>query len=180
MRGNNLGEMHEGVNFLDLGYRLGQAMRKNIPETIASMTGGEYEWFATGKGFDARMIDFTNHVHSRYFLSIEPKSPHAGFHRIRVRLRNPGNSVVLARSSYWACGRGEIRAGVGRAKARARTRTKAAGRSARSIQTRSTQTRSAQAGAGLQAGNPLATLLWMQVFCQLFAASLLLIHVEFS
>jgi len=104
MRGNNLGEMHEGVNFLDLGYRLGQAMRKNIPETIASMTGGEYEWFATGKGFDARMIDFTNHVHSRYLLSIEPKSPHAGFHRIRVRLRNPGDSVVLARSSYWAVG----------------------------------------------------------------------------
>jgi VWFA-related protein len=104
MRGNNLGEMHEGVNFLDLGYRLGQAMRKNIPETIASMTGGEYEWFATGKGLDARMIDFTNHVHSRYLLSIEPKSPHAGFHRIRVRLRNPGDSVVLARSSYWAVG----------------------------------------------------------------------------
>ena len=79
-------------------------MRKNIPETIASMTGGEYERFATEKGFDARMIDFTNHVHSRYLLSIEPKSPHAGLHRIRVRLRDPGDRVVLARSGYWAVG----------------------------------------------------------------------------
>jgi hypothetical protein len=50
------------------------------------------------------MIDFTNHVHSRYLLSIEPKSPHAGLHRIRVRLREPGDRAVLARSSYWAVG----------------------------------------------------------------------------
>jgi hypothetical protein len=105
MRGSNLDEMHEGVNFLDLGYRVAQALRKNIPETVASMTGGEYEVFATGKGFDARMIDFTNHVHSRYLLSIEPKSPRAGLHRIRVRLRDAGDRVVLARSSYWAVGK---------------------------------------------------------------------------
>jgi VWFA-related protein len=107
MRGNNLDEMHEGVNFLDLGYRLAQALRKNTPETVASMTGGEYEGFVTGKGFDARMVEFTNHVHSRYLLSIEPKSPHAGLHRIRVRLRNPGDRGVLARSSYWAVGEGK-------------------------------------------------------------------------
>jgi hypothetical protein len=71
---------------------------------VASMTGGEYEMFATGKNFDRRMIDFTNHVHSRYLLSFEPKSPHAGLHRLRVRLRDAGDTVVLARSSYWAVG----------------------------------------------------------------------------
>jgi VWFA-related protein len=105
MRGNNINEMHEGVDFLDLGYRVVQAMRKNTPETIAAMTGGEIESFATGKGFEAHMIDFTNHVHSRYLLSIEPKSPHEGLHQIRVRLRDVGDQVVLARSSYWVTGR---------------------------------------------------------------------------
>jgi len=105
MRGNNINEMHEGVDFLDLGYRVVQAMRKNTPETIAAMTGGEFESFATGKGFEAHMIDFTNHVHSRYLLSIEPKSPHEGLHQIRVRLRDVGDQVVLARSSYWVTGR---------------------------------------------------------------------------
>jgi len=105
MRGNNINEMHEGVDFLDLGYRVVQAMRKNTPETIAAMTGGEIESFATGKGFEAHMIDFTNHVHSRYLLSIEPKSPHEGLHQIRVRLRDVGDRVVLARSSYWVTGR---------------------------------------------------------------------------
>jgi VWFA-related protein len=104
MRGNNIGEMHEGVDFLDLGYRAVQAFRKNTPETVASMTGGEYEMFATGKGFEERMVDFTNHVHSRYLLSIEPKSPHAGLHKLRVRVRDAGDRVVLARSRYWAVG----------------------------------------------------------------------------
>ncbi len=104
MRGNNRQEMKEDLNLLDFGYRAVQAFRKNTPETVASMTGGEYETFATGKGFEARMVDFTNHVHSRYLLSIEPKSPRAGLHRIRVRLRNPGDRVVLARSRYWAVG----------------------------------------------------------------------------
>jgi len=103
-RGNNKEDMHEGVNFLDLGYRLAQAMRKNVPSTITSMTGGEYELFTSKKKFDVRMNDFTNHLHSRYLLSMEPKNPHPGFHQIRVRLRNGGKDEVLARSSYWAEG----------------------------------------------------------------------------
>ena len=104
MQGNNIGEMHPGVDFMALAYMAAQAMRKNIPATVAAMTGGEYELFATGKSFEARMIDFTNHLHSRYLLSIEPKSPHAGLHQIRVRLRDAGDRMVLARSSYWAVG----------------------------------------------------------------------------
>jgi VWFA-related protein len=104
MQGNNLDEMHPTVDFLALAYLAAQAMRKNTPQTVASMTGGEYELFTTRKHFEARMIDFTNHLHSRYLLSIEPKSPHAGLHQIRVRLRDSGDRVVLARSRYWAAG----------------------------------------------------------------------------
>jgi VWFA-related protein len=103
-RGNNLNEMHEGVNFIDLAYRMAQAMKKNVPSTIASMTGGEYELFATKKKFEVRLNDFTNHLHSRYLLSFAPKDPHPGMHQIRVRLRIAGNATVLARTSYWAEG----------------------------------------------------------------------------
>jgi VWFA-related protein len=102
MRGNNIEEMHPTMDFLALAYMAAQAMRKNTPQTVASMTGGEYELFTSRKHFDARMVDFTNHLHSRYLLSIEPKSPHAGLHQLRVRLREPGDRVVLARSRYWA------------------------------------------------------------------------------
>ena len=66
------------------------------------MTGGEYELFTASRTFEARMIDFTNHLHSRYLLSIEPKNPHEGLHQLRVRLRDPGDRTVLARSRYWA------------------------------------------------------------------------------
>ena len=77
-------------------------MRKNSAKALASMTGGEYELFATRKSFESDMISFANHLHSRYLLSFEPKDPHTGLHRIRVRLRNSGsNQTLLFRGTYW-------------------------------------------------------------------------------
>jgi VWFA-related protein len=104
MRGDNMNEMHPSPDLLAPLVMAAEAMKKNMPKTVASMTGGEYEMFATRKNFDSRMIDFSNHLRSRYLLSIEPKSPHAGLHQLRVRLRDRGDKTVLARSSYWAAG----------------------------------------------------------------------------
>lgn len=103
-RGTNKNEMHNGVNVLDLAYQVAQAMRKNVPSTIASMTGGEYELFATKKKFEVRMNDFTNHLHSRYLLSFAPTNPHPGLHQVRVRVKNQAEAVVLSRTSYYAEG----------------------------------------------------------------------------
>jgi hypothetical protein len=66
------------------------------------MTGGEYQLFTSRKKFEFRMNEFTNHVHSRYLLSFAPKTPHAGLHQIRVRLKDGKGFTVLARTSYWA------------------------------------------------------------------------------
>jgi hypothetical protein len=101
MRGNNMAEMHPSPDLLAPLIMAAEAMKKNTPRTVASMTGGEYELFATRTNFEARMIDFTNHLHSRYLLSIEPKNPRAGLHQIQVRLRDPGDRTVLARTRYW-------------------------------------------------------------------------------
>jgi VWFA-related protein len=103
-RGNNLNEMNPSPDLFAPFVMAVQAMRKNVPKTIAAMTGGEYELFATRKKFEVRMNDFTNHLHSRYLLSFAPKTPHPGLHQLRVRLKDAGNSTVLARSSYWAEG----------------------------------------------------------------------------
>jgi len=79
------------------------AMKKNITRAIAQMTGGEYEPFTTRKGFETRMVDFNNHLHSRYVLSFAPKEPHPGLHRIEVHLKKPpSGTTVLSRTSYWA------------------------------------------------------------------------------
>jgi VWFA-related protein len=78
-----------------------QAMRKNAAKSVASMTGGEYEVFTSRKSFEKLMTEFTNHLHSRYLLHFQPKKPHPGMHEVRVRLREHGNNVVLARRTYW-------------------------------------------------------------------------------
>jgi VWFA-related protein len=103
-RGSNRDEMNGPPDFLAPILMARQAMRKNAAKAIASMTGGEYELFATRKRFEFLMNGFTNHLHSRYLLSFEPQNPHPGLHQIRVRLRDPGHSTVLSRSNYWAAG----------------------------------------------------------------------------
>ena len=109
LRGNNnpdfhpeQTEVHEGPDLLAPLVLAAQAMRKNTAKAIASLSGGEYAMFDSGKGFDARMTNFSNHLHSRYLLSFQPAQPHPGLHRLSVRLKEPGDANVLARSSYWA------------------------------------------------------------------------------
>jgi VWFA-related protein len=81
------------------------AMKKNITQAIASMTGGEYELFTTHKAFEDRLVDFNNHLHSRYALSFAPERPHPGLHQIQVRLKQPYPGIsILSRTSYWAVG----------------------------------------------------------------------------
>jgi len=106
MRGNNIEEMNASPDYLAVLKMAAQAMRKNVPKTIASLTGGEYALFETRSSFEDRMLNFTNHLHSRYLLSFAPKDPHVGLHQIRVVLKKPANTTVLARSRYLATGTG--------------------------------------------------------------------------
>jgi len=102
MRGSNRDEWTPGMDIIEKLAAARQAMRKNSARALASMTGGEYEMFATRKGFESDMVGFANHLHSRYLLSFEPKNPHPGLHRIQVRLKHAdSNQTVLFRSVYW-------------------------------------------------------------------------------
>jgi VWFA-related protein len=103
-RGNNKDEMNAGPDLLAPLILVRQAMRKNVPKAISSMTGGEYASFESQNGFETRLLDFTNHLHSRYLLSFQPRDPHPGLHELRVRLTDPARGEILARSSYWANG----------------------------------------------------------------------------
>jgi VWFA-related protein len=103
-RGSNKDEWDSNMDIIEKIAAARQAMRKNSAKALASMTGGEYELFATRKGFESNMLSFSNHLNSRYLLSFEPKNPHPGLHRIRVRLRHASNQTVLFRSTYWVTG----------------------------------------------------------------------------
>jgi VWFA-related protein len=101
-RGNNKNEMNAGPDLLAPFELAIQAMRKNTPKAISSMTGGEYDLFKSQNAFENGMLEFTNHLHSRYLLSFQPRDPHLGLHELRVRLRDPFKGEILARGSYWA------------------------------------------------------------------------------
>jgi VWFA-related protein len=101
-RGSNKDEWGASPNLLAPLIMASQAVRRNTPRAIAGMTGGEYELFSSRRTFERLMTEFTNHLHSRYLLSFEPKDPHPGLHAIRVQLKDPGKRSVLARTTYWA------------------------------------------------------------------------------
>jgi VWFA-related protein len=106
-RGSNKDEWSETMDIIEKLAAARQAMRRNSAKALASMTGGEYELFATRKGFESDMISFANHLSSRYLLSFQPKDPHTGLHRIRVRLKHPNSDQkVLFRSTYWVADSG--------------------------------------------------------------------------
>ena len=101
VRGANQDEWTPVIDILAKLQDVRQAMRKNIPKTLAELTGGEYEMFATRNGFEDNLVSFANHLHARYELSFEPKDPHPGLHQIQVRLQTPGkNTSVLYRRTY--------------------------------------------------------------------------------
>ena len=103
-RGSNRDEMNGPPDLLAPFLMARHAMRKNAARSVASMTGGEYELFATRKSFEGLMNRFINHLHSRYLLSFQPRDPHPGLHRIEVRLRTHQDASILFRGSYWAAG----------------------------------------------------------------------------
>ena len=78
------------------------AMRKNTPKTLASMSGGEYGSFTTEKGFEGRVSEVANHVRNRYMLSFRPTDLSPGLHTIKVSLTEDYKAHVVARASYWA------------------------------------------------------------------------------
>jgi VWFA-related protein len=78
------------------------AMRRNVPKTLAEMSGGEYEPFAREKGFEDRIAEAARHAHNRYMLSFYPSNPTPGLHSLEVKLSQNYDARIVARASYWA------------------------------------------------------------------------------
>jgi hypothetical protein len=75
-------------------------LQKDIPETVARVTGGEYYKLTNAKSLERDLHTISNHIPNRYILSFQPQSPHPGLHVLT--LRAPNYSVeISARNSYW-------------------------------------------------------------------------------
>jgi len=82
------------------------ALRQNVPETVAKVSGGEYFKFSDEKGLQRDLQRLSNHISNRYMLSFHPQSPHVGFHTIGVSLKEYKGVKVQARNGYWVDGDG--------------------------------------------------------------------------
>jgi VWFA-related protein len=78
------------------------AMQRNVPETVAHLTGGEYFKLTDPKSLERDMGMIGNHLPNRYILSFHPQSPRSGLHVITVRVPGYAGVEVTARRSYWA------------------------------------------------------------------------------
>jgi len=77
-------------------------LQKNIPETVARLTGGEYFKLGSEKRLERDLQTISNHIPNRYILSFQPPSPHTGFHAIELRAPGYVGLRIEARNGYWA------------------------------------------------------------------------------
>jgi VWFA-related protein len=76
-------------------------LQRNVPETVAQLTGGEYFHFKDTRTLERDLETISNHVPNRYMLSFHPQSPHPGLHAVSLRLKDYPNLDLAARNSYW-------------------------------------------------------------------------------
>ena len=77
-------------------------MHRNVPKTVALLTGGEYFRFENTRSLECGLITISNQVPNTYTLSFSPHAERPGLHTIDVRLKGRPGLRVDARKSYWA------------------------------------------------------------------------------
>ena len=77
-------------------------LRRNIPETVARLTGGEYFKLTNPANLERDLATISNHIPNRYVLSFQPQSPHPGLHAVTLSVPGYSKLQVTARTSYWA------------------------------------------------------------------------------
>lgn len=77
------------------------SLRKNVPETSAHLSGGEYFSFKDPKSLRRDLFTISNDVPNRYVLIFRPQSPHPGLHALTVELKEHPEFRLDARTEYW-------------------------------------------------------------------------------
>ena len=77
------------------------SLQRNVPESVARLTGGEYFAFKDSKTLKANLVSIASDVPNHYVLSFRPQSPQPGFHSIDLKLKDGSGLELRARSAYW-------------------------------------------------------------------------------
>jgi hypothetical protein len=76
-------------------------LKRNVPRSVAQLTGGEYFPFKDAKTLAQSLITISNDVPNYYFLSFRPQSPQPGLHALELKVKNRSGYEVKARKGYW-------------------------------------------------------------------------------
>jgi VWFA-related protein len=76
-------------------------LQRNVPESVADLTGGEYFSFKDKNSLSKRLITISNDVPNYYVLSFRPQAPVAGMHALQVTVKGRPDLDVRARKAYW-------------------------------------------------------------------------------
>jgi VWFA-related protein len=77
-------------------------MHRNVPKSVAQLTGGEYFRFENRRELARGLISISNLIPNSYILSFSPQADSPGFHLIEVRLKDRTGLHIDARKGYWA------------------------------------------------------------------------------
>ena len=75
--------------------------KRNVPESVAKLTGGEYFSFHNAATLKDHLIMISNDMPNYYVLSFRPKSPDPGLHVLELRLKDRPELKVSSRKAYW-------------------------------------------------------------------------------
>jgi VWFA-related protein len=102
---NCLGLLVPPLRVAQLAVMLGvDSMRRNVPESVANLTGGEYYKFNNPKSLDKSLETIAHYVPNRYVLSFRPQAPTPGPHALEVKLKDYSGLEITARKTYWVDG----------------------------------------------------------------------------
>ena len=76
-------------------------LKRNVPKSVAELTGGEYFVFKDAKTLSDHLIAISNDVPNYYVLSFHPQSPGPGLHALKVSVKGRPDLRVSARNAYW-------------------------------------------------------------------------------
>jgi VWFA-related protein len=77
------------------------ALQRNVPESVAQLTGGEYFAFKDAPTLRRHLATISNDAPNYYVLSFHPQSPSAGPHTLELKLKDRPQLQLRARTSYW-------------------------------------------------------------------------------
>jgi VWFA-related protein len=76
-------------------------LQRNVPESVAQLTGGEYFSFKDGTTLSRHLVTISNDAPNYYVLSFHPQSPLPGLHALNLKLKDRPGLQLSARNSYW-------------------------------------------------------------------------------